>query len=407
MMNTLDAKSDSRIYFELDTYLPLKKSANMPTNRVFRCFIIGPMKDDPDDNGLHWLQRLDRELIEPIMKDIGLDYKVTTPFDLHDPYVMEGVIAEIDSADIVIADLTGANANVYYEVCLAHALGKEVILIGEEPTFDLKGLRYVPLKQNATQNSMGAKIRNQLIGALKESHNEIAAFGTPTNPITRYYGTSLTRASSTVAVAETYFMNFLKPAVDSWTEMNNENTEHLYPIQRKMFVDGKDVLISMGKSRDTRKRLRLNVVIPDRIEIATKASINRLRGTTKTKLQEFLLSARHRSLTVNTLFDERKGTFQFWDIPTPIEGLQRTIERRMRTLDIKKNSDEWIEREVSEINLFADALERRIINDESPIYRDNIRIVRFYVELLKLRKDDVKQRAPELVWMVDGLTNAR
>lgn len=53
---------------------------------------------------------------------------------------------KINRARLIIADLTGKNANVFYEVGLANALGKEVILITQtmkDVPFDLKLLRCI------------------------------------------------------------------------------------------------------------------------------------------------------------------------------------------------------------------------------------------------------------------------
>jgi len=53
---------------------------------------------------------------------------------------------EIMAADLVIADLTGQNANVYYEAGFAHALDKKLILIDQHPgdlAFDLVHLRTI------------------------------------------------------------------------------------------------------------------------------------------------------------------------------------------------------------------------------------------------------------------------
>ena len=54
------------------------------------------------------------------------------------------IITGLAKADVVIADLTGLNANVFYELGLAHAMNKKVIIItqdiGELP-FDIKAYR--------------------------------------------------------------------------------------------------------------------------------------------------------------------------------------------------------------------------------------------------------------------------
>ena len=55
--------------------------------------------------------------------------------------MLDRIYNQIDKADILIADMTGRNANVFYEVGYAHALGKHVILItksADDIPFDLK-----------------------------------------------------------------------------------------------------------------------------------------------------------------------------------------------------------------------------------------------------------------------------
>jgi nucleoside 2-deoxyribosyltransferase len=58
----------------------------------------------------------------------------------------EDIFNSILNADLVIADLTGANPNVFYELGLAHALDKTVIqLVGDEGKipFDVAGIRTI------------------------------------------------------------------------------------------------------------------------------------------------------------------------------------------------------------------------------------------------------------------------
>ena len=58
---------------------------------------------------------------------------------------MQQVWGSIRQAHVVIADLTGLNANVMYEVGVAHALGKHVIMVTQEPgaiPFDVRGSRW-------------------------------------------------------------------------------------------------------------------------------------------------------------------------------------------------------------------------------------------------------------------------
>lgn len=67
------------------------------------------------------------------------------------PAVMQDVVSLIDRSQVVIADCSGRNPNVFYEIGIAHTLGREVILITQAEAdipFDLRHLRYVPYLNN-------------------------------------------------------------------------------------------------------------------------------------------------------------------------------------------------------------------------------------------------------------------
>ncbi len=52
--------------------------------------------------------------------------------------------SEISAADVILADLTRKNANVFYEVGICHALGKPVLLLAQsidDVPFDLRHRR--------------------------------------------------------------------------------------------------------------------------------------------------------------------------------------------------------------------------------------------------------------------------
>jgi len=60
--------------------------------------------------------------------------------------VMADVWSGIANARMIVADCTGRNPNVFYEIGLSHVLGKPVILItqsAEDIPFDLKSIRYI------------------------------------------------------------------------------------------------------------------------------------------------------------------------------------------------------------------------------------------------------------------------
>lgn len=66
--------------------------------------------------------------------------------------IIQDVVSLIDRSRIVVCDCTGRNPNVFYEAGIAHALGREVILITQSEhdiPFDLRHIRYIRYLNNA------------------------------------------------------------------------------------------------------------------------------------------------------------------------------------------------------------------------------------------------------------------
>jgi hypothetical protein len=60
--------------------------------------------------------------------------------------ILEDIIASINDSELIVADLTGSNPNVYYELGIAHAFGKSVILLTQSVSdlpFDLRSYRVI------------------------------------------------------------------------------------------------------------------------------------------------------------------------------------------------------------------------------------------------------------------------
>jgi hypothetical protein len=82
------------------------------------------------------------KLYAPTLRKLALEPKRGD--DLFRPgAVIENVWALVKASRVLVADLTGGNPNVYYELGLAHALGKPVVLVAaalEDIPFDLRHL---------------------------------------------------------------------------------------------------------------------------------------------------------------------------------------------------------------------------------------------------------------------------
>lgn len=68
------------------------------------------------------------------------------------PAIIQDIVSLIDRSRVVICDCTNRNPNVFYEIGIAHTLGREVFLITQNASdipFDLRHLRYVAYLNNA------------------------------------------------------------------------------------------------------------------------------------------------------------------------------------------------------------------------------------------------------------------
>jgi len=82
------------------------------------------------------------------------------------PAVIQDVVSLIDRSKVVICDCTGRNPNVFYEIGIAHTLGREVILITQHEAdipFDLRHLRYVRYLNNGEAlSALGSRLQSRL-----------------------------------------------------------------------------------------------------------------------------------------------------------------------------------------------------------------------------------------------------
>lgn len=66
-------------------------------------------------------------------------------------HIMSDIIELLCTSAVIVCDLSGKNPNVFYEAGIAHALGKEVVLIAQshdDVPFDLRPIRYLHYLNN-------------------------------------------------------------------------------------------------------------------------------------------------------------------------------------------------------------------------------------------------------------------
>lgn len=95
-------------------------------------FVLMPFSEEFDD-----VYKLG---IKPACENVGA-YAERVDEQLFKETILQRIYNQIAKADIVVSEMTGRNANVFYETGYAHALGKNVILLtqkSEDIPFDLK-----------------------------------------------------------------------------------------------------------------------------------------------------------------------------------------------------------------------------------------------------------------------------
>lgn len=150
-------------------YLYQRRTKKMIVNPIFRerdtkvkennVFTIMPFTEV-------WSDTLWKHLIKPTVESLGLN--ALRADDLYGQNIMEDVWKGILQSSIIIADITGRNANVFYELGIAHTLGKNVILLTQnvkDIPFDLNVYRHIVYN---TSIPGGDDLKERLGNAIKE-----------------------------------------------------------------------------------------------------------------------------------------------------------------------------------------------------------------------------------------------
>jgi len=114
------------------------------------CFVI--MEFGKKDTEEYLRQRsIYEDIIKPAVDESGLGYTCRRADEIMRPgSVIKDIVNSIRNADVVIADLTGQNPNVFYELGVRHSLRGRTIMLTqtmEDVPFDLRNYRviqYIP-----------------------------------------------------------------------------------------------------------------------------------------------------------------------------------------------------------------------------------------------------------------------
>jgi Domain of unknown function (DUF4062) len=129
-----------------------------------RCFVIMPYS-------VRWSEDVEKIILE-VCTEIGFEFTIAK--SMEGRFVPHDIWNGITGAGVIVADLSGANPNVTYEVGLADVLGREVIMICQDTNvpFDFLGQRLVRYEDSLK----GAKqLREELANRLRRHKDKLAA----------------------------------------------------------------------------------------------------------------------------------------------------------------------------------------------------------------------------------------
>lgn len=157
--------------FNLSNYKFLfqRRFNKMIVNPIFRnretrinpsdVFVIMPFTEQ-------WSDDVWSQVISVAVNDLGMN--PVRADNLYGQNIMEDVWTSILQSSIIICDTTNRNPNVFYELGIAHTLGKDIILLTqniEDIPFDLQAYRHIVYKTTMTG---GNKLRQDIKNFINE-----------------------------------------------------------------------------------------------------------------------------------------------------------------------------------------------------------------------------------------------
>lgn len=130
------------------------------------CFILMPFNEP-------WSDRLYFKLIRPTIEELGM--QCIRADNLTGQIIVEDIWTKINQCGVIVADVTGRNPNVMYELGIVHTIGKPTILITQDihgVPFDFAHLRHYPYEDNIDGfRDLADTLRRVLASIVSESYN--------------------------------------------------------------------------------------------------------------------------------------------------------------------------------------------------------------------------------------------
>jgi len=297
------------------------------SQKIKSCFIIGPMKDMPR------LIAFRDHIIKPILEPLG--FQVNTPESGDIGNVMRQVLLRLEQADILIADITGNNPNVLYELGVYHAFGKPYVIIKEDipeadataTAFDIAEYRFHAV--NFSKPADAIQNLTPLLTAIIDRIDSTDWFG---NPVTDFYDSPIAEIPTAIGLFKNYRKNFidiLAPRVFQ----KNDNNEF--------------------------EAVSMEILVPAKLNMATHTFIGGLKNAGKIDFQTGSLATKTRPFTFNFRVNENGGKV-IVDIPTILSTLNESIMQRRKSQQRYFSNVEWEVLEQQELERFSGKCESHV-----------------------------------------------
>jgi hypothetical protein len=143
-----------------------------------KCFVISPIGEE----GSEMRERSDKVLehiIKPPVEECG--YECMRADEISEPGIITSqIIQHLIDDDLIIADLTGRNPNVYYELAVRHVVRKpivQVIQAGESIPFDVAGTRTIHVDHRDLDSVADCKL--ELVKQIRSVEKDPSRVDTP------------------------------------------------------------------------------------------------------------------------------------------------------------------------------------------------------------------------------------
>lgn len=336
-----------------------------------RCFVIGPMRDDRAMNRLNWLAN-------EVVKAVLPSFEVITPDQGEVGSVMDQVLLYLEQADILVADLTGNNPNVMYELGVYHAFGKPYVVVKDkgdaaaEPTpFDIAAYRYhvIDFSDTVAAQTVMRPLLETILGRIDRRDWF-------SNPVTDFYQSPIAEIPTAVGLAKNYVANFLGQLLPDIFLRQEDGSDYRLPVwveTGERTADNEPVKRRLTAAE--RKTMTLEVLIPAKLKTAEHSYLRGLEDTPQWPYRVAHVQRINRPFTLKYRQNDA-GNVILADVPSVLSTLYKSINQRRRIHE-QLDEGEWLILEGQELERFASKCElycRELVSSH-PQLKDRIKVV--------------------------------